>query len=87
MNELYRKTEKEPLSEDVRKELTDKVIFELVLNGQWELARVVRNEEDISGLRRSRAFLGVVKLSAWPGQLSKWQEMNLGKAIENLKGT
>lgn len=40
----------------------------------------VRNKEDISGFRRSWAFLGVVKLSAWPGQerqLSMWLEVNL----------
>ena len=45
-------TEKEPLAENGRKSLTDKVIFAPVLNDQWELVRV-RNEEDISGLRRS----------------------------------
>lgn len=54
-------TEKDPFSEDGRKSLTDKVVFELALNDQWELARV-RNE-DISGLRKSWAFLRRVKLS------------------------
>lgn len=56
-------TEKDSFSEDGRKSLTDKVAFELALNDQWDLARV-RNEEDISDLRKSRAFLRRVKLSA-----------------------
>lgn len=65
------------------------MIFELVLSDQWELAKV-RNEESITELRGRWAFLGIVKLSAWPGQetqMSKWQELNLGKATGNLKGT
>ena len=72
-----------------RKSLTDKAIFELLLNDQWELAKV-RSKQDISGLRRSWAFLGAVKLSASPGQerqLNKWLKMNLEKATGNLKGS
>lgn len=81
--------EKRSNSEDVRKSLTDKAIFELLLNDQWELAKV-RSKQDISGLRRSWAFLGAVKLSASPGQerqLNKWLKMNLEKATGNLKGS
>ena len=76
-------------SDDVRKSLIDKAIYELVLNDQWELAKV-RSEQDTSGLRRSWALLGAVKLSASPGQerqLNKWLKMNLEKATGNLKGS
>lgn len=88
MSKWYMKREKEQLWR-CRKSLTDKAIFELLLNDQWELAKV-RSKQDISGLRRSWAFLGAVELSASPGQerqLNKWLKMNLEKATGNLKGS